>query len=499
MPYVVMQRLGQAGRPAGADPKLRGGSYRDPLAVFIAPAMFSIAVCLIMLRCGAAGGAAVWPRSSTGCRAPGRTSPCSRSPAGQEDHTSALLLIMISLSLAIFSASTAKTLDQWLSDSVYYKTGADLVVHEMLVNNPNAFNFDTPGTSGSSAVTVSDVDAYSEGYITIDDHLKLPSVLHATRVGKYNGTFSFGTGENNCLVMGIDRLDFPQTAYYRSDFATQSLGALMNGLGSDLLSVLVPTDVAKQMGLNIGDHLTIDTAVLDLSYVHDFIVAGFYDYFPTVYPSDTPTLIVNLDSIFDNPDAVVGYNVWLNIRKDTNLPVLLYQIKTMIGGDNARVDVISNGRADLITGQDQPERKGLFGILNVGFLITGLMPGIGFLLYSYASLRKRFIQLGILQAIGLSVRQLVGYLMLEQVLLMGIAILSGAGIGLLTSVLYVPFLQTGAAPGAPVPPFQVLIGWKEAGWLSLAFSAVLILTMVATIYYLVRLKVFQAVKLGESM
>jgi putative ABC transport system permease protein len=39
-----------------------------------------------------------------------------------QDHTSALLLIMISLSLAIFSASTAKTLDQWLSDSVYYKT-----------------------------------------------------------------------------------------------------------------------------------------------------------------------------------------------------------------------------------------------------------------------------------------------------------------------------------------------------------------------------------------
>jgi putative ABC transport system permease protein len=107
--------------------------------------------------------------------------------------------------------------------------------------------------------------------------------------------------------------------------------------------------------------------------------------------------------------------------------------------------------------------------------------------------------LGIMQAIGLSVKQLIGYLMLEQFLLMGIAILSGAFIGLLTSVLYVPFLQTGAAPGAPVPPFQVLIGWVEAGWLSLAFSLVLILTMVATIYYLVRLKVFQAVKLGESL
>jgi len=150
-------------------------------------------------------------------------------------------------------------------------------------------------------------------------------------------------------------------------------------------------------------------------------------------------------------------------------------------------------------GQNKPERMGLFGILNVGFFVTGLMPGIGFLIYSYAALRRRFIQLGILQAIGLSVNQLIASLVSEQVILMGLAILSGAAIGLVTSLMFVPFLQTGATPGAPVPPFQVLIGWKEAGWLSLAFGLILSLTMVGTIIYLARLKVFQAVKLGETV
>jgi len=127
------------------------------------------------------------------------------------------------------------------------------------------------------------------------------------------------------------------------------------------------------------------------------------------------------------------------------------------------------------------------------------MPGIGFVLYSYASLRRRFIQLGILQAIGLSVRQLIGYLVSEQILLMGTAILTGATIGLLTSYLFVPFLQVGAAPGAPIPPFEVLIGWTESLWLSLGFSIVLFLTTLGTIIYLARLKVFQAVKMGESL
>jgi putative ABC transport system permease protein len=127
------------------------------------------------------------------------------------------------------------------------------------------------------------------------------------------------------------------------------------------------------------------------------------------------------------------------------------------------------------------------------------MAAIGFVLYSYASLRRRFIELGILQAIGLSVRQLVGYLVTEQLLLMGLAISGGVVVGLMTSILFVPFLQTSASPGTPVPPFQVFIGWTEAAWLALGFGLVLCVTMLGTIAYLMRLKTFQAVKLGETL
>ncbi len=161
--------------------------------------------------------------------------------------------------------------------------------------------------------------------------------------------------------------------------------------------------------------------------------------------------------------------------------------------------MVGDARQAVQTGQDKPERIGLFGILNVGFIATGLMPGIGFLLYSYASLRRRFIQLGILQAIGLSVRQLIASLMIEQFILMSLAIVFGAGIGLVTSLMFVPFLQTGATPGAPIPPFQVQVGWIEAGYLSIAFGIVLAITMLSTMIYLSRLKVFQAVKLGETV
>jgi putative ABC transport system permease protein len=176
----------------------------------------------------------------------------------------------------------------------------------------------------------------------------------------------------------------------------------------------------------------------------------------------------------------------------------VYQLHKLIG-EKSIVEVRGNAFDSVKKMMDQPERVGLFGILNVGFLMTGLMPGIGFVLYSYASLRRRYIQLGILQAIGLSVKHLIRYLASEQVLLMGLAILSGAGIGLLTSYLFVPFLQIGTATGTPIPPFEIMIGWTESGVLSLIFGVVLSMTMIGTISSLVHMKVFQAVKMGETL
>jgi putative ABC transport system permease protein len=299
--------------------------------------------------------------------------------------------------------------------------------------------------------------------------------------------------------MGIDRLEFPAVAFFRDDFSSESFGAMMNYLGTDLNAVLVPRDLAEQNGLRIGDQLDTSISILDQKVERSLVITGFYDYFPTIYPGDKPTLIVNLESIFDNPEAVIGYDIWLKLRRDTNVEVLLYQLKMLVGGDRAIIDVRGDAYREVKEMMDQPERVGLFGILNVGFLMTGLMPGIGFVLYSYASLRRRFIQLGILQAIGLSIKSLIGYLASEQFLLMGVAIIGGASIGLISSNLFVPFLQVGATSGAPVPPFEVQIGWFESGIISFIFLLVLISTMFGTISYLVKMKVFQAVKMGETL
>ncbi len=466
--------------------------YRDPL-LFVAPALFAMAVCLIALR--------VLPlifrlASAIIDHLPSVWSYLAMQQIARrpQEHSSALLLIMMSLSLSIYSASSAKTLDKWMHDLIYYQYGADIVVHEYVVKSGDV----GIGRSQSTS-TLSDLDLNVAAYLSLEDHLKMPYVLGATRMGKYTGTYSYGVGEDPAVFMGIDRLDFPSTAFYREDFSDQSLGGVMNELGGEINSVLVPRWLAEDKDFQIGDHLFISAKVLDQTYDSEMVITGFFDYFPTVYPSTQPTFIVNLDALFDNPDAVIGYDIWLDLVDDANTDFLVNHIRETMGTDGAVVDVRGNSLSEFEEKMGEPERVGIFGVLNVGFIATGLMPGIGFVLYSFASLRRRFIQLGILQALGLSVNQLILYLVLEQFMLMGLAIVFGASIGLLVSYLFLPFLQVGAGTGAMIPPFDILIGWTESSWLSIGFGIVLVVTTLGTIIYLARIKVFQAVKMGETL
>ncbi len=296
----------------------------------MAPSLFGIGLCLIFLRFLPL---LIKVVSRLAERLPGvwaylAVQQIARRP---QDHTAALLLIMISLGLSIFSASTAKTLDQWQYDFVYYASGADIAVHEYALRGGDntTFNFN----EDFSGATMSELDLNNMGYLSPEEHLKLPSVEAATRIGKYDGSFSYGVGDQPALIMGIDRLDYPQAGFFREDFAKESLGGLMNLLGMQPDGVLVPSALAEESGLAVGDRILVSTDFIDQTTENEMVIVGFYDYFPTVYPSGRPTLIVNLETIFENPDSIIGNDVWLKLRDNADVEFVLYQIRQLMGGD----------------------------------------------------------------------------------------------------------------------------------------------------------------------
>jgi putative ABC transport system permease protein len=153
---------------------------------------------------------------------------------------------------------------------------------------------------------------------------------------------------------------------------------------------------------------------------------------------------------------------------------------------------------DILNEQRQPQRQGLFGLLSVGFVAAAILTVLGFLLYALFSFRRRFIELGILRAIGLSTSQMTVLLAAELAFLILVGMAAGTGLGVWVSSWFIPYLQVGAEAASRVPPFEVQIAWFAIFRIYILFGLLFLGALSGLTALLVRMKIFQAVKLGET-
>jgi putative ABC transport system permease protein len=199
--------------------------------------------------------------------------------------------------------------------------------------------------------------------------------------------------------------------------------------------------------------------------------------------------------VFARAGGPYPYDLWLKLADDAP------RTAVEIGIKNLGVDFIERGYApkDTSTERGRPERQGLFGLLSVGFVASAFLTALGFLFYSGLSFQRRFIEFGMLRAIGLSSRQLGALLAAEQALILGIGAIAGTGIGVSASRLFIPFMQVRSGAHAQTPPFLVEIAWARIGIIYLIFGVMLLGAVAITLLLLRRMKLFQAVKLGETI
>jgi putative ABC transport system permease protein len=148
--------------------------------------------------------------------------------------------------------------------------------------------------------------------------------------------------------------------------------------------------------------------------------------------------------------------------------------------------------------QARPSRQGLFGLLSVGFVAAGALTLLGFLLAGLITARRRAIELGVLQALGMSGPQVALALTLEQLILVAAGVAAGTGIGALAAQVVVPLLQVGAGPYPGTPAYAPQLAWEQVTIIYAVFGAALLLTLLSLGIGLGRMRLFQAVKLGDA-
>jgi putative ABC transport system permease protein len=154
---------------------------------------------------------------------------------------------------------------------------------------------------------------------------------------------------------------------------------------------------------------------------------------------------------------------------------------------------------DIKNEQARPERQGLFGLLSIGFGAAAILTVFGFLLYALFSFRRRFIELGVLRASGLSARQMTSFLAWELIFLITIGGVAGTGLGAFVSNLFIPYLQIGAEETARIPPYVVELAWPAIFQIYALFGFLFLVTLIILIILLRRMRIFEAIKLGETV
>lgn len=412
-------------------------------------------------------------------------------------YTGPLLLLCLTVSLAFFTASMAVTLDKHLRDRVYYQIGADLNLAELGENTEETEQPALLGQEQVQSTAASEDDSEPRWlFLPVAEHLQVPGVRAAARVGDYSATANIGGRQQAGRLLGIDRFDFPLVAYFRPDFAqSEALGGVMNRLAVDRANILVSREFLARHSLAVGDPLRLTIGAAGDFADIDFVVAGPLDLFPTQYPQDGPFFVANLDYVHEGLGGTYPYNVWLAADPEAGRQFIIEGTRQLgfavVAGQDARETILSE--------QNRPDRQGLFGLLSVGFLAAAALTVLGFLVYAIVSFQRRFIELGMLRAIGLSVGQMSIYLAGEQAVLILTGVGLGTALGLLSSNIFIPYFQVGSDKTALVPPFVVRIAWEQLVTIYAIFGAMFVIAVVVLFILLIRMRIFEAIKLGEAV
>lgn len=465
--------IGEAASTAaasGADP------FQNPLLLLV-PALTIFAVTLVFLRLlpylmrGLS-----WLLAQTG--SVGLLLAVRQLARTPSFYATPLILLILTVSLAVFTASLARTMDLQLYDQSYYQIGADVSVFDFAArsNQRTAVN--------------------SLFFLPTAAYRELPGVLGATRVGRYESVVEGNRREGEGLYLGVDRAEFAGAAFWRSDFASQQLGTLLNRLAQTSNGILLPRTFMTERNLAVGDLFRHEVSLPGGTLELENQIVGVFDYFPSWYPEADGYLVVgNLDDLFKQAGGDLPYHIWLRLQPNVDADQLEEQLQIEQAGNRDWSTPLSRIRLE----QMRPERQGLFGLLSVGFVAAALLTVFGFFLYALFSFRRRFIELGVLRAVGLATSQMLSLLAFELASLIFIGLGLGTLLGMLVSQQFIPFLQLGGEEFSLVPPYLVEIAWPSVVQIYILFSLLFLVALIVLGGLLLRMKIFQAVKLGETI
>lgn len=390
-----------------------------------------------------------------------------------------MLFLILTLCIGIFNLKAAGTLNANAENNIKYKVGADIVIKTEKENKEKEKD-----TKKKEELKLTNYASYAG----------LNGVEKATKVFKKdNVTIKYGEGgETTTSLMGIIPHEFATIAWSNNVMLPFHINEYMNALTKEPRAMILSSAFEKKLGFKMGDSVQVK---IDGGKFINGYVAAFVDYWPSVDLRKEDTLLVVANQAhLEKSMAMRPYEVWAS-KKGPEAGQLIYED---IKGKQVEYAELQDSGDEIITEKNDPMLQGINGSLTLGFVTTMIITLIGLLIYWIMSIKERTLQFGILRSVGLSFKELIGILSMDQLLVSGTAILIGALVGELNSKIFLPFMKMSSNTSKQFLPFTIVS--IRGQYLPLYSTIIIMLVIVSVILarYISRIKMDQALKLGED-
>lgn len=332
-----------------------------------------------------------------------------------------VLLVTLATSLLLFSSIFVSSLRTSQAEAARYRSGADLRIS---AKNPTAET-------------------------TLSGVADLPGVLVASPVVQTDALHGYSKTVD---LLAIDPQTFAQVAHYPQDTNHPPLLGLVQALQRETSTAALPAIVSRSLLTSndtAGDLVSFTIGSEELS----FEIRAIVDEFPTL---SEDFIVTDWRALGQQIDLDLWYfrfsELWLATEPT--------QHHALAKDPDLADRILADVQAELLSLQSDAMARGIMGTFQVSSLVFGLFSVVGFLFIYHFAARNRAHEFGLLQAMGLARRQMLGLLVVKGVLSVGTGMLAGTVIGYGLVFLMLPYLSRAMAISlGRVEIDQIVVDW----------------------------------------
>ncbi len=403
-----------------------------------------------------------------------------------------MVFLVLTVSFGLFNMTVARTILDNAEKNIDYLQGADIVVTEYWKNNTAYLA----------------IDPEAEVTFTEPDFGKYGQIKGARSIAKVfrssSAVAKVGGKDISSSFMGIDTRAFGETTDLDSDLLKYDFRDYLNVLSRNPDAVLLSSDFRDKLGLKVGDTVTYTFSGTYYTGTLSAVIYGFFDHWPSYSPVKLSIMADESVQTYDNY-MIVGH---LSTVQEA-VGIFPYEIWIDMGGDTSGFyEFAENEELRIVRLDDAAEKKaavaedplfqGTNGILTMSFITILLICGIGYVIYWMLSIRSRELLFGIFRAMGMTRKEIMTMLVVEQAFTGGFGIIAGLLIGWLASRLYIPVIRIAYSAADRALPFELVIKSGDVARLMTVIVLMFGICMGVLVNQIYRMKISQALKLGED-